>query len=224
VKIIDVQQGSDEWLRARLGLPTASNFDRIITPKGLKPSASAVKYLARLCAEWYIGEPLDDYGSGYTERGTGMEAEARDWYAFTTGRDVQQVGLCVTDCGRFGCSPDGLVGDSGGLEIKCPSAEVHMGYLLGGLADEYAMQVQGGLWVTGREWWDLCSYHPTIPPVLVRIDRNPDVMAAFDRHLPAFADLLDAARETLKAKRDEFAGTPAATAEMQLAADRGMPF
>ncbi len=205
MRIIECVQGDPVWINARLGLPTASNFDRIITPTG-KPSAQAPKYLAKLVAEWFLGESLDDYQSGFMERGTELEPQARAFYEFDTEQTVREVGLCLTDFGNAGCSPDGLVGDDGGLEIKTPSAEVHMGYVIGGMPTDYFVQVQGCLWVTGRSWWDLQAWNPALPKVRVRYHRDEKFINALAVEVDAFADRLSDAREKLadeKAKRDE---------------------
>lgn len=204
MKIIQVQQGSDAWLQARLGIPSASNFDKVITAKGLKPSASQAGYIAALAAEWFLRTPLDDAHSGFMDRGTEMEPEAAKWYAFDTDADVTEVGFCLTDDGLAGCSPDRLVGADGLLEIKCPGAKKHMDYLLhGGLREDYWMQVQGQLWVTGRKWCDLMSYHPTIPVVKERILPDADVHAALSREIPIFAAKLAVARDRLAKDRPE---------------------
>jgi hypothetical protein len=198
MKIIQCQQGSPEWLRARLGMPTASEFDLILTSEKLKPSTSQARYRARLVAERFLGHQLDEGGSGFMDRGTQLETEAAAWFELETGLNADSVGLCVTDAGDIGASPDRMIGADGVLEIKCPSALVHTQYLLSGF-DDYRLQVQGQLWVTGRQFAYQLSYHPTIPPVLIRVERDPKVMAAFDEHLPAFVASVAAARKKLAA-------------------------
>jgi predicted phage-related endonuclease len=198
VKIIACKQGSPEWLRARLGVPTASCFDKILSPAKLAPSASQGKYRARLLAEWYLGQPLDEAESGFMQRGTQLEGEAVKWFEFTTGRDAAEVGFCLTDSGDAGASPDRLVGTDGLLEIKCPSAETHMGYLLNGF-DEYVLQVQGQLWVTGRQFAYQLSYHPSIPSVLKRVERDDKIIKAIAEHVTAFAATVEAGRVALRA-------------------------
>ena len=198
---LDVAQGSPEWYDARLGLPTASAYDRILTPKKLQVSASATAYRNQLLVEYLFGIPVVDAdATGFMRRGAEMESEAVAWYEMHRDVDVDRVGFCLHDDRRTGCSPDGLVGDEGGLEMKCPSAHVHVGYLLDGLTDEYRLQVQGGLWVTGRQWWDFLSYHPTLPAVLVRMHRDDECIAALNAAIPAFCDQLDAAKEILASR------------------------
>lgn len=205
MKVIDCVQGSPEWLEARLGVPTASNFDRIVTAKTLKPSASAPGYLARLAAEWFLRVPLDDVKSGFMERGTELEPEAARHYEAITDADCTPVGFVLTDDETAGCSPDRLVGDDGLCEIKCPSAEVAMRYHLAGGTDEYALQVQGQLWVTGRKWCDLVLYHPTIPTTIVRVLPDPAVFKALDTEIPKFAAALAEAKAKLESKRPALA-------------------
>lgn len=205
MKIIPCKQGTPEWMAARIGIPTASSFDRIITKTG-KPSASADRYLAKLVAEWYLGCSLDDYVSQFMERGTEMEASAVRFYEFATGVDTQEVGFIVRDDGRCGASPDRLVGDNGLLEIKCPSPEVHMTYVLGGLSDEYKVQQQGQLWVAEREWCDLLSFHPVLPRATVRVFRDEPFIETLSGLMRDFLERLDDAKARLlpqKAERDE---------------------
>jgi hypothetical protein len=90
-----------------------------------------------------------------------------------------------------------MVGTDVVVEIKCPSAKTMMGYVLAGGTDEYAMQVQGELWVTKRAWCDLCLYHPVMPSIITRIMPDPAVQAAFDAEIPKFAARLAEARAML---------------------------
>jgi hypothetical protein len=201
MRIIDCKQGTPEWLRSRIGLPTASGFENILTAKTLKPSASQEKYAAKLLAEWWLGVSLDEQSSGFMERGTQLEPEARDWYSFTHGRTVQEVGFCLHDDGFAGYSPDGLVDDDGLIEIKCPAPQTHMMYKEYGF-DDYVLQTQGGLWITGRKWIDKVSYHPVIPSVVVRVERDEKVIDAIDREVRKFADTLGKLREKYAKERE----------------------
>jgi hypothetical protein len=220
VNIIDVVQGTPQWLKARIGLPTASRFDAIVTPKTLKPSASAEKYLSELLAGWCLGALIGGDSSGFMERGTEMEAEAVGWYEFEHELETRPVGLCVTDCGRIGASPDRLAGPRGMVEIKCPSAHVHFHTVRHGFDDAHRMQTQGQLWVTRLDWVDLVSYHPVFPKVVVRILPDPAVFAAFDEHLWAFAEKLDTEKERFK----EYRQVAADHLDAALAADTGHGF
>ena len=218
MKIIDCQQGTAEWKQARCGVVTASCLDKIITPSTGKLSAAAPKYLARLAAEWFIGEPMEDYVSPYMVRGTDLEAEARLWYSFDSGHDVQQVGFIVRDDGLVGCSPDGLIGDDGGLELKNPGIEQHMVYVLNDrlLVSDYRTQVQGCMFVTGRKWWDLCSFSPVLPSIRVRVERDEEFIAAMAAAVDQFVERLEEAKRKLapmKAERDRSLAAAMETAE-----------
>ena len=178
MKIIPVQQGTDEWLRVRMGIPSASCFDKIITPAKGELSKSAIKYVAELLShEHVVPTQENSFRSPDMIRGIQLEPEARKYYAMENDTDVRQVGFVTTDDGRFGCSPDALVYETlqstapvGGLELKCPAANTHLFYLLnGGLPDEYKVQVHGNLAVTGLPWCDFMSYYPPWRPHLVRV-------------------------------------------------------
>jgi len=220
--LIDCEQGSEQWVRARLGIPTASRFDQILTAKTHKPSASRFKYMDELLAEWVLGEPLDQGGSGYMERGSEMEQEARAWYAFHSDDDVVQVGFVLKEFEgdgphpMIGCSPDALVGDDGGLEIKCLGAKAHVAALLGRASNEYNLQTQGNIYVTGRKWWDRLFYHPVLPRLLVRIERDAKVQLLLSQALLDFTNEMNAARQSLVAQGAQ----PAAVREEQEAAAR----
>lgn len=207
----DCAQGSPEWHALRLGIPTASNFGRILTPTG-RPSASADAYMHELIAERMLGVALSAESVDFMERGKALEAEAVAWFELQTGADTEAVGFCTTDDGRIGCSPDRLVDSVAGLEVKCPSPAVHVGYLLdGGISDKYRPQVQGGLWITGRKSWWTLSYHPDMPPAMVRVAADEEYIVTLSEALTTFCDRLDAACEKLGVRRtptaqDEAAG------------------
>lgn len=173
-------QGSGEWMVARAKYLTASNFGKWLTPAVLKISTSeTAQGLVRLaaCAEVFgvIDEPFSTFAM---ERGTELEIEARAWYAFQYA-PVAEVGFCIADDDSCGCSPDGLVGDDGGVEIKCPGLPQHLANLMSDeVPAEYRMQVQGCLYVTGREWWDWISYYPGLPAKVIRCLPDAKVQAA----------------------------------------------
>jgi len=176
--ILTDEQGSPEWLASRLGRPSASMFSNLITTSG-KPSSSAKKYIAEMVAERLTGRSKPFYSNDHMERGNFLEPEAREAYEFITDLEVVETGFILHDSEEFGCSPDGLVANDGGLEIKCPSDGVHAGYLIDGkVPTKYYQQVQGCMWVTGRDWWDFMSYHPEMPHLLVRMERNEEFIEA----------------------------------------------
>ena len=153
MQILEAEQGSDEWLAARLGRPSASQFHKLITSTG-KPSASADSYINTMIAERLLGksEPF-----------------------FVTDNEVQEVGFILDNSGEFGCSPDGLVGEDGGIEIKCPAPHNHVAWSRKKVCpSKHYAQVQGCMWITGRDWWDFMSYHPEMNPFIVRVERDEE--------------------------------------------------
>lgn len=198
--VLRCRQGSPEWVRARIGIPTTSKFDKIITAKKLNYSSQAEKYRNELLGEWLSGYPADaDFANKWTDRGTDLEPEARAKYELMHDVEVEQVGFIMRDDRMVGCSPDGLVEDDGGLEIKAPATHTHIGYLLNpeSLVEEYVTQVQGSLFLTRRKWWDIMSYHPTLKDVRVRVEPDPDFQEAFAGHLENFIAELNAGRQKL---------------------------
>ena len=192
--VMDIEQRSAEWIKCRIGIPTASCFDRIITPATGMASASAVAYRRELLAEWLMGEPVSIKESGWMQRGTEMEPEARAFYEFEADAEVTEAGFVFLDERRqIGCSPDGLVGDDGLIEIKCPAPNTHVGYLIDAkLPTAYIPQVQGALWVTGRKWCDFVSYHPEMESLIVRVRRDEPYIAKMATLIEAFvATMLD---------------------------------
>lgn len=188
--ILTDEQGSPEWLASRLGRPSASNFGRLVTGSG-KPSSSAESYINEMIAERLTGRSKPFYTNEHMERGNALEPEAREAYEFITDFEVVETGFILHDSEEFGCSPDGLVAEQGGLEIKCPSDSVHVSYLRAGkVPAKYYQQVQGCLWVTGREWWDFMSYHPEMPHLLVRAHRN-------EKYIEAMAEQVEKAVKTI---------------------------
>jgi putative phage-type endonuclease len=185
MKIFDVEQKSPEWWMLRKGIPTASQFDRIIQPKKMLPSASQEELIYELVAERMSQRapgPADEYISEAMREGIRNEPHARRWYEAFTDLEVRKVGFCLTDCGRFGCSPDGLLytdADSltGAVEIKCPQMKAQTKHLLQGeLPSEYKCQVHGELLVTGLPFIDFVSYCPGLETFHIRV--QPDAFTA----------------------------------------------
>lgn len=188
MKTWNVVQGSEDWCRIRAGRPTASQFEKILTPTG-KPSKQAEGYMYDLLAELMLGKPLEAPKFAWMERGSSLEEDAADWYCLQKDVEVQKIGFCTNDAETIGASPDRLVGDDGLLEIKSPSPGVHLKYLLfplRGVEKEYNTQVQGQLYVTGRPWCDVVSYHPELPSVIVRVERDEEYIKLLDEALTAF--------------------------------------
>ena len=188
MKIIECEQGSEEWIQARLGRPSASNYAKLVKMNGDR-STQAGSYIQALAAEMITGEPTYVKVTEHMERGTELEPYARDEYRRITGALVDEVGFCLHEDIEAGASPDGLIGEEGGLEIKCPSPSVHIEYLEGNkLPSKYFQQVQGCLWVTERIWWDFMSYHPDMEPLIVTVERDEEFIGKLENQVRMACD------------------------------------
>jgi len=192
LKIHEAAQGTQAWLEARAGIPTASEFDALITPLWkIRTGEGVTSYVARKLAEKWAG-PLPSFGgsgamSWAMEQGQILETEVIPWYEYETGHAIQRVGFITTDDDKAGCSPDGLIGEDGGIEIKAPQSPKHVEYILAGkLPPEYAAQVHGSMYVTGRAWWKFVSYRRHFPPLILTIERDEDVQELIGKALAAF--------------------------------------
>ena len=197
--ILDHEQGSPEWLAARLGKPSASMFSKLITATG-KPSSSADGYINQLIAERLRGQSEPFYVTEWMARGTELEPEAREAYEFISGNDVIETGFILDTSFEYGCSPDGLITDEGGLEIKCPAATTMVKYLRDpqSLVKAYYQQIQGCLWITDSQWWDAFAYHPEMPHVLVRVERDEDYIAKLAEEVTKAVEIILNQVEKLK--------------------------
>ena len=196
---LDCKQGEAEWKSARVGIPTSSNFDKIVTMKG-EPSKQSIKYLYTLAGERFIGKKEESFQSLAMQKGIETESEARMFYEITSGIDVVQVGICYKDKRKlFASSPDGLVGDNGLLEIKAPLLSTHVSYLIdGGLVEDYHQQLQGQLFVTGRKWVDIISYYPSMKPLIIRVTPDEKFQKALAVELLKFCNELETITERIK--------------------------
>ena len=122
MRVLDVEQGSREWIEARLGIPTASAFKRIVTSTG-KLSAQRDAYQAELLSEWVFGEPAKDFDTAWTERGKVLEPDARRYYSFRTDTEARTVGFIVRE-GRLKCSSGGLAIPTAGEDLSHDLCEI----------------------------------------------------------------------------------------------------
>ena len=192
----DVEQGTAQWLALRMGIPTASRFDEIITPAKMQLSKSCDKYMHELIAE-RLGYPKEQTSSGYIDRGSELELKAVKYYELHREVETEAVGFVMRDDRRVGCSPDRFVGTDGLLEIKCPSPHVHVSYLLDENGIGYKLQCQGQLWLTGRSYIDTLSYHPNMPPALVRRARDEGCIRQLAAAVDQFCSYVDESQEKL---------------------------
>ena len=173
-----MEQGTDSWMAIRRGLPTASEFSKLETSKG-EPSKSSEKYARFLAAEAFSGvAELDAWqGSQFSERGKDLEDEAIAYYQMKNNIKVDRVGFVTNDAKTMGCSPDGLVGKAGMLEVKCQKAENHIETIMYFRKNKkcptaYVQQTQGQMMLCERKWCDLLFYHPHLPSLIIR--QEPD--------------------------------------------------
>lgn len=158
--IHEMEQQSPEWFAVKCGKVSASHMSDVLA-KG--SGVTRKKYMMKLLAERLSGIPQASCTNGSMQWGIDTEPQARTAYEMANLEVVRQVGFIELD-GDTGCSPDGLVGGEGLLEIKCPDTSTHLGYILAGkMPTEYVNQVQAQLWVTGRKWCDFVSFDPRVP-------------------------------------------------------------
>jgi putative phage-type endonuclease len=197
-------QGSPEWLQARLGHVTASRFKDVLAKVKSGEAASRRNYRVELAVQRLTGQIAESYTNGAMQWGTQTEPDAREAYSFATDSQVEQCGfLHHPDLKWVGCSVDGLVGDEGGIEVKCPfQSAVHVDTLLGGVPPEHIPQIQGAMWVTGRKWWDFVSFDPRMPTncqlFIKRVYRDEPYIQELASAVAQFLDELNDLTEKLR--------------------------
>lgn len=171
--IIEMAQGTTEWRAEKLGKPSASRFDEIITTKG-DVSKQREGYLYDLAAQITSGISPEGFTSAAMEEGTRREAESRILYEMVRGVEVTQAGVIYPDEWKLIlCSPDGIINNEYGLELKNVLPKTQVKYLLAGtLPMEYFQQVQGSMYISGFDRWDFMSYSPGLPPLILEIRRD----------------------------------------------------
>lgn len=203
----DAAQGSDEWFRERLGKVTASRVADVIAQTKTGWGASRANYMAELIAERLTGKTADSYINAAMQWGIETEAEARAAYAYYADAEVQEVGFVPhPTIAMSGASPDGLVGDVGLVEFKCPNTATHLDTLLGeAIAGKYITQVQYQMaCCPGRQWCDWVSYDPRLPEKMrlfvKRVPRDDTVIAQQEKLVRGFLSELDQKITALEAK------------------------
>ena len=196
MKFYPTEQRSDAWREMRLGRPTASNFHRIVSPTG-RPSAQAPLYAAELISERIFNAAMlkDISGIPAVRHGIETEPEAAETLSGMLGVDLLPGGFMTDDKGLYGCSPDRLL-ISGNrrelVEIKCPyEIPIHVRNLLYGPSDDYKVQVQGQLLVSGFDAVHFLSYHQDCPPCYVRVERDQKFIDVLERMLADFCGRLE---------------------------------
>ena len=197
-------QRSDDWYAARCGKATASRFKDVMARlKSGNPAADRQRYLTELVVERLTGQPVPAYENAAMRWGTEQEAAARAAYEQRTGVAVEETGFVAHDVLMAGCSPDGLVDWDGLIEIKCPyNTGVHIETLLNGMSADHMPQIQGQMWITGRQWCDFVSYDPRMPEPLQlyvqRIPRDAAFVADLESRITSFLSEVGSKVEALR--------------------------
>ena len=202
MQVIKVEQNSEQWFEARKNvLFTASEFGQIITAKTGQKSKSVDRLINKKIAELLLNRSLGFTGNYATQRGSELEPEAIECYAFIEGIEVESAGFVIADSGFYGASPDGFVGENGLLEIKSVFDESHIANMLDSKAYmDYYPQLQGQLLCTKRDWVDWMSYHPELAPVVIRVDRDDEYIKKLEDYLAQAQELFSRKIKTLKDK------------------------
>jgi putative phage-type endonuclease len=196
-------QRDADWYAARIGKATASRFkDAIAVLKSGDPAQAQRDYATELVVERLTGQRVQKYVTAAMQWGD-HEPEARTAYERVTGISVEETGFIAHDTLLAGCSPDGLVDWDGLIEIKCPfNSANHIETLLNGMPDDHRAQVQGQMWITGRQWCDFVSYDPRMPVELQlhvqRIQRDPSFIADLEAKVTSFLQQVGTQVEALR--------------------------
>jgi hypothetical protein len=195
MKILDCEQGGDQWFQHRAGKITASAADSLLTPKFKTRDGKGVEtLLCKIIAEKWYGRPLDEekFSSLPMEYGNLLEIEAKPMFRLITNLEIRTVGFIETDDGICGCSPD-AIGEDFGVEIKSPMPTNHVRYLLSGeMVEEYLAQVHFSLYVTGFSHWYFMSYRRLMPPLILRVERDEKIISLIAEAVAGFKAKLDA--------------------------------
>lgn len=190
---LHLEQGSSEWLNAKLGVISASNIHKVLAKKGTETRAG---YMSELIGQ-IATQQMDEMNSKSLDWGKQNEAAARAAYEFETNHTVKEIGFIYGPDKRTGCSPDGIIENlNRGLEIKNPfSAKVHVDFLaMDKIKLEYIYQVQFSMWVTGFDSWDFCSYHAKFKRDMLKVftlERDEKLMERFSNEVGEFVKEMD---------------------------------
>lgn len=201
-----IEQGSAEWKQLRLGKVTASRMADVIARTKSGYGASRANYLAELVAERLTGVPAEHYTNAAMQWGTEKEPDARAAYSFYANAEIDSAGFVPhPTIAMSGCSPDGLVGTDGLVELKCPNTATMIDLLRGGtIPDKYICQMFWQMACTGRQWCDFVSYDPRLPPhmqlYVQRIQRDNRLIKGLEAEVVKFLAEVEATIADLNAK------------------------
>ena len=180
MKLVNIEQGSQEWFEVRKLKMTASHASAIATA-----GVGLNTYIIDMIAEYYSYAEKEEISNINIDRGNELEAQARCAYEFETGNEVSQIGFIIYN-DYVGVSPDGLVGDDGLMEIKCPSDKEHMRFVLTNkIQPKYIAQMQMQMLVSGRKWCDFVSYSENFDKSIhiIRVEADEDMFEKIDEGL-----------------------------------------
>lgn len=193
----EILQRTPEWFNLRLGKVTASRISDVMAKTKSGYSAGRANYMTELAIQILTGVVEPSFTSPAMQWGTDNEGKARDAYSFFTGNTVEEIAFINhPTIEQAGASPDGLVGDDGLVEIKCPNSNTHCATLLTGkIKNEYLLQMQWQMACSGRKWCDFVSYDPRFPEELVifikRVARDDKLIAEITDEVTKFLTELD---------------------------------
>jgi len=204
-----MEQQTEQWHSARLGKVTASRMSDLMARTKTGYGASRANYMTELVLERLTGRRAEGYTNAAMQWGIDTEADAKAAYEFRANAEIVSVGFIdhpLID--MTGASPDGLIGEDGLIEIKCPNSATHIEYLLTGMVPKkYELQMQWQMACTGRQWCDFVSYDPRLPPnlsmLLKKIDRDDDLIAMMEIEVREFLDEVDRTVELLNKIGDQ---------------------
>jgi putative phage-type endonuclease len=202
-----MEQRTNEWHEARLGKVTASRIADVMAQTKTGPSASRKNYMAQLLTERLTGKPTESYSNAAMQWGTETEPQARAMYELQTGLEVIETGFTPHPELAAGASPDGLVGDDGLIEIKCPNTATHIDTLLSGKIDKkYILQMHWQMICEGRQWCDFVSFDPRLPSnmqlFIKRVEFDEVLAAEIVDAVKAFLTELDVMETGLRERFD----------------------
>ena len=205
-----MEQRSEEWFEARLGKVTASRVaDLLATIRSGAWAASRKNYAAELVTERLTGKALPPYSNDAIQWGVDQEEPAREAYSKRTGNEVEETGFVDhPSIANSGASPDGLVGEEGLIEIKCPTTATHIDTLLGADVNErYRLQMMWQMACTGRQWCDFVSFDPRLPEQMQvfvkRFERDDEEIKEIEEHVRVFLEEVEETTRKLQKKYGE---------------------
>lgn len=201
-----LEQRSPEWFAARLGKVTASCIYKVMAKTKTGYGADRANYAAQLVTERLTGTPTEGFSNAAMQWGTDTEPQARAMYSLECAEPVTEIGFLHHPLiGMAGASPDGLVGDRGMVEIKCPNSATHIATLTGSPIDrKYILQMQWQMACAERDWCDFASFDPRLPAPMQlhirRVERDDDLLVEIETEVEAFLAEIEATVADLEAR------------------------